>query len=762
MKRIFSLFLVSLLLFSAINVSSSTLKKTNIFEIPDKSFVTVEQGIAVILHELGLDKNLPSKSQPIYDSTGHEPSKNLAGYIVLARKYLPKTIPPFNSNMKRIFAAKFILSLLNCNTFDSQNELDNKIVQSVLVESKIISNTQSSELEKLITRGELQRLITRVKIKMIGVDMAKPAWEAYSKGKLKDAEFIFKRCINAGLHLGTTPSYLANSYYGLGLVYAHHSNKRYYEAYSMLTQAIRIDNNGKIAQAAKKYLAEKLPPYQLDLNYQPTKNLTYEEVMALVGHHLYLDVNEVPSTFAAKDKNNNNPSSWAAPYVNLAFYRKYVQLVPPSFKDIAPRYWIAAFLCSVKGLMHYDFDTYHNFIDIKDLDTNYKMYISVAVDKGIMEPTAKETFSPYGGINRIQLSKILLAMNSIKAISAPKPSSQQISFVKTPKIIATYYKGVETDQSQIMIKRSKFLDMINFDAVMLGVARTKEHTQAVSTYFYNPDLKAALQKANELGISTFLSLSNLNKGKFDAQLVHHYIKDEKQRKTLVNDLVKLVNLYNLTGVHIDFEHLNPQDKGNLTEFITLLSEELKKSNKKLTMVISAYMSDNEANASVYDFEKLANYVDYFNLILYDDFPKSKYPTTGVDGPISNIVRIERVLKYMTLRIPSTKILMGIGAYGIDFNLTNKTAENVKINDIPTIVKNAVQGSVKYLYDSKTQSPFIEFKNSDNTVHRLWYENQKSLEERMKMVYKYNLAGICFYWLESDTDELYQVFEKYLK
>ncbi|WPX08702.1 glycosyl hydrolase family 18 protein [Anaerocellum danielii] len=762
MKKFFSIIFILIFLFSPVNISSSAEKKTNTFEVPAKSFVTVEQGIAIVLHELGFDKNLQSNPQPIYDSAGQKPSKNFLGYVAFAKKYLPKSIPPFNSKMTRVFAAKFILSLLNCNTFDSQNPLDNKIVLSILVESKVISSTQKNELEKPITGGELQKLVGRVKIKMIGVDMAKPAWEAYSKGKLKDAEFIFKRCINAGLHLGTTPSYLANSYYGLGLVYAHHSNKRYYEAYSMLIQAIKIDNNGKIAQAAKKYLAEKLPPYQLDLNYQPTKNLTYEEVMALVGHHLYLDVKEVPSNFAAKDKNNNNPSSWAAPYVRLAFYRKSVPFVPSSFKDIAPRYWIAAYLCNVKGLMHYDYDKYYDFKDIKSLDTNYKMFISVVVDKGIMEPTSKETFSPYDGINRIQLRKILLAMNSIKAISTPKPPSQQILTVKTSKIIATYYKGVEAEQIQIMTKRSKFLDMINFDAVMLGVASTKEHTQAVSTYFYNPDLEAALQKANELGISTFLSLSNLNKGKFDAQLVHNYIKDEKGRKTLVNDLVKLVNLYNLTGVHIDFEHLNPQDKANLTEFIKLLSEKLKRSNKKLTMVIGAYMSDLEANASVYDFEKLAKYVDYFNLILYDDFPKSKYPITGIDGPISNIVRIERVLKYMTLRIPSSKILMGIGVYGIDFNITNKTAENVKLSDIPNIVKNAIQGSVKYFYDSKSQSPYIEFKNPDNTVHKVWYENKKSLEERMKMVHKYNLAGICFYWLGSSSNELYQVFDKYLK
>jgi len=761
MKKLLCLFLATTFILSCfLNVSySASLQKNDYkyFENLLKNNITVEKGITIIVHELGLDKNLPQNPPVIYDSKNKKPSAEFSEYIAAAKRYLPKVIPPFNSNMTRIFAVKFILSILNCNLYDSQNPLDLKIVKSVLTESKIISADKENDLYKPVTGEELKKLINRVKIKITGVDMAKPAWEAYSQGKLEDAEYIFKRCISAGLHIGTTQSYLANSYYGLGLVYAHHNNKRYYDAYVMLNQAIKLDNGGKIGQAARKYLIEKLPPYELDLNYQTTKEITYEEVMALVGHHLSLNIKEVPTDFVAKDANGKEPSPWAAPYVKLAYYRKNIPSVPSSFNDIAPRYWIAAYICNVKGLMHYDYETYFNFKDLGNLDTNYKMYVSVAVDRGLIMPVTEDTFSPYSGIKRTTLGDI------IKNLKNPKiPQPKEIKIQNTPKLIATYFKGVEPDQIDILEKKSNLLDMVNFDAVMLGIESPKEDTKNVATYFYNADLSKAIKIANDLKISTFLSLSNLNNGKFDPALTHNFIKDDSKRKSLADELIKLVDKYNLTGVHIDFEHLYSSDKDNLTEFIKILSEKLRSKNKKLTMVIGAYMSDAEANKSVYDFEKLSEYVDYFNLILYDDFPKGKYPSTGIDGPISNIVRIERVLKYMTLRIPPSKILMGVGAYGIDFNITNKTAENVKLDYIPDIIKNAKTGSVKYLFDSQTQSPYLEFTNPDGTVHRLWYENKKSLEERMKIVHKYNLAGICFYWLGSNTDEIYQVFQKYLK
>ena len=185
--------------------------------------------------------------------------------------------------------------------------------------------------------------------------------------------------------------------------------------------------------------------------------------------------------------------------------------------------------------------------------------------------------------------------------------------------------------------------------------------------------------------------------------------------------------------------------------------------KLLSCVVGAYGSDKNEQNSAYDLSVIGKECDYVKVILYDDFPSASYSSRGTDGPISRLYMNERILKYMVQKIPSRKIFLGIGAYGIDFNVTNKKdAKLISLAKINTLTDKAKTGTLKSLYSEEYQSPYIEYNDFSGDLHRLWYEDKKSLGLRMDEVNKYDLGGIFYFWIGSDSKDLFDAISENLR
>ena len=727
--------------------------------------MTVEQVIASTLYNMNLDSQV-KKAAPkqIRDTAGILPSKGLQSYIAYASsmKMLPARIPGFTSPASVRFTVSFFLAALRYRPWEKpaagdEQEAAEAILTSLASESGIIHTTDSKLLNRSMTNGDLKKLFQRFKNKLIGVDICKAAWTYYGKGKLGCAKYIFQQCADAGINEGTTRSYYANTSYGLGLCDAHFSLKHYASAAYYFSLAAKYDPDGKVGKSAADYLKNKLPPIQLDLDYQPDRECSYEEIMALVGHHLNLDTKAVPSNFTVTDSSGKEASEWARSYVELAQYRKCMPKTPSSFGAPAPKAWIAQYVAAVKGLYQYDYETFRDFTDTRDLSTDERMYISIAVERNLLQPKAPGIFEPAAGISRNTLKPLLQSARNL--IVPEKPAVTKESY---PKMVQTYFVGGRFDQVDVLQKRAASLDMVNFDAVNFGSGSPEEGTRYVSTQYGDPVISTSIAAAKSAGTRCFLALHNFRNGDFDKAYTHELIGDVQKRADLAGDLVKLADLYEMAGVHIDFEHLYPTDRENFNAFLQELSSKLKEKNKLLTVAVGAYFKGSDEEASEYDYSFIGKVADYINIILYDDFPARKYASTGKLGPLSNIIRIERVLKYATIEIPSRKILLGMGAYGIDYNITNRTAASVKLSDVVTTAYSGLEGSVKFAYDPKTASATLEYTDKDQNKHVIYYESKASIQRRVEAVHRFRLGGISFYWVGSDSDDMYSVFAGDLK
>ena len=119
-------------------------------------------------------------------------------------------------------------------------------------------------------------------------------------------------------------------------------------------------------------------------------------------------------------------------------------------------------------------------------------------------------------------------------------------------------------------------------------------------------------------------------------------------------------------------------------------------------------------------------------------------TYGPPMAVSPINKVRQVLDYAVTEIPPEKMNMGIPNYGYDWPLPfergvtrARTLGNVEA------VQLAIQYGAEILYDEIAQTPHFNY-TSEGIEHEVWFEDARSLQAKMDLVYEYNLRGIS-YW-----------------
>ncbi|MFA6949029.1 MAG: glycosyl hydrolase family 18 protein, partial [Eubacteriales bacterium] len=140
-----------------------------------------------------------------------------------------------------------------------------------------------------------------------------------------------------------------------------------------------------------------------------------------------------------------------------------------------------------------------------------------------------------------------------------------------------------------------------------------------------------------------------------------------------------------------------------------------------------------------DYKAIGEYADYTLLMTYE------YGYTyGPPMAVSPINEVERVLEYAVTRIPHEKILMGVPNYGYDWPLpyVRGTTKADTIGNVEA-VELAWNVGADISFDETAQSPFYGY-YADNIEHVVWFEDAKSIDAKLRLAARYDLAGVS-YW-----------------
>lgn len=254
----------------------------------------------------------------------------------------------------------------------------------------------------------------------------------------------------------------------------------------------------------------------------------------------------------------------------------------------------------------------------------------------------------------------------------------------------------------------------------------------------------AHQLAAQKGSSTLMVVHNIKNGTYDKQAAIDVVSKKTNRSNLINNIVKQLDKYNYEGVNIDLEGLPAGHKAYFNTFLDELSTALKSKGKLLTVAIPA-KTDDQGNAwsAAYDYKTIGRFADYVVIMTYDENWLG-----GPAGPIASLPWVNKVLDYAVSRMPSQKVLMGIGCYGYDWPAGGQ-AKTVKWKDVPPLA--AACGPVQW--HNYYSVPYFKYYKG-GSEHQVWFENSYSLAIKLNLVNNKKLGGIALWRLGFEDNSLW--------
>ena len=230
-------------------------------------------------------------------------------------------------------------------------------------------------------------------------------------------------------------------------------------------------------------------------------------------------------------------------------------------------------------------------------------------------------------------------------------------------------------------------------------------------------------------------------GRFNNELISALINNETAVENLINNLLAVMSYKGYLGLDIDFEFIKAEDRQSFVDFVALVTERMNSNGYDVSVDLAPKTSATQQGL-LYEGKDYAALGAVANSVLIMTYEWGY--TYGSPMAVAPINKVRQVLDYAVTEIPSEKINMGIPNYGYDWPLPYergvtraRTIGNVEA------VQTAIQYGAQIFYDEVAQTPYFNYV-TDGVEHEVWFEDARSLQAKMNLVYEYNLRGIS-YW-----------------
>lgn len=247
---------------------------------------------------------------------------------------------------------------------------------------------------------------------------------------------------------------------------------------------------------------------------------------------------------------------------------------------------------------------------------------------------------------------------------------------------------------------------------------------------------AYVDEAHKRGIRVWALVSN----GFSRSTSTKFFESPRAVNLFIARMLAYAKLYNLDGINIDFENMAAEDSALFVRFISILAEQLKKQG--LHVSVDVVIPGTSYASRSHDRAQLANYVDCIMLMAYDQH----WRTSPVAGSVASMPWVERAVHgCLSEGVPAQKLVLGVPFYMRRWEETPVANGKVKVKSftltMPEAESNAARVGAKMTWLEDQGQHYFSYEENNKT-YKVWVENAASIERKLTLVSKHDLAGVA--------------------
>ncbi len=250
---------------------------------------------------------------------------------------------------------------------------------------------------------------------------------------------------------------------------------------------------------------------------------------------------------------------------------------------------------------------------------------------------------------------------------------------------------------------------------------------------------------------------------------YEVLTNPESREQVIDTLITSAVEYNLDGINVDFEELTEDEGPAFVQFIRELSLRCHENDLILSV-------DNHVP---YDFNSFYNrpeqavFADYVILMSYDEHLNA---STGA-GSVASIDYVTSAIERMLVEVPAKKLVNAIPFYTRIWQEIPKTDAQIAAEgdsssgeyvpytlDWDTLGMESAEETlnergVELTWDDMTMQYYGEY-DLDGTTCKVWMEEERSIEEKLKVMQANGIAGVASWKLGLEKDTIWEVISRY--
>ena len=230
------------------------------------------------------------------------------------------------------------------------------------------------------------------------------------------------------------------------------------------------------------------------------------------------------------------------------------------------------------------------------------------------------------------------------------------------------------------------------------------------------------------------------------------LSNRESRGHIIQKLSEEAKRVGLDGINVDFEALKEEEVPHFIQFLRELSITCRANNLVLSIddPVPQY-------TSFYNRKEQGIIGDYVIIMGYDEH------TIGSEkaGSVASLPFVEEGIRLTLEEVPKEKVINGIPFYTRLWTEANNGTVSSKVFGMDEADQYVSEKGMDIYWNNDVSHNYGELQ-TENGIEKIWLEDEESLEAKMQLVEKYELAGSAAWKLGFERADVWAVISKYLQ